>query len=273
MEGTKKGFVEVSPGVEIFYQERGSGPVLLFIPGWTFSSEIFVEQFEGLSGSYRVIGIDPRSQGKSTKTAVGNSFNIHGADIGVFLEKLGIDEAVLIGWSTGCLESFATVKAHGLDRIKGFIGIDMSPKALSSSTDDWVEGSIEEIAEVATRMLGTAEGQREFVEWYATEVMVERPLEQTELDWITGISLNTPAWVAVSLWGSAMLSDYLEEARKLDAERPTLYVLAEHWAETAQSFLKEHMPNTATKVLGGHMMFWEHAEKFNSMVDEFVKKI
>ena len=72
MEGTKKGYVEVAPGVEMFYQEKGSGQVLLFIPGWTFASEIFVKQFEGLSGSYRVIAIDPRSQGRSTKTAVGS---------------------------------------------------------------------------------------------------------------------------------------------------------------------------------------------------------
>lgn len=271
MEGTKKGYVEVAPGVEMFYQEKGSGPVLLFIPGWTFASEIFVKQFEGLSGSYRVIAVDPRSQGRSTKTAVGNDYNTHGRDIGVFLEKMGIDEAVLIGWSTGCIEVYATARAHGLDRVRGYIGIDMSPKALSSAEDDWVEGSVEEAAEVATDMLGEAQKQKNFVEWYATEIMVQRELKPAELEWISGMSLQTPTWVATTLWGSAMLANYLKEARELDTERPTLYVLAEHWAETAQKFLARHMPNTPAKVLGGHMMFWEHSENFNSIVDEFVK--
>jgi len=265
------GFIEVAPGIEIHYQEQGSGTPLLFIPGWTFSSEIFVRQFEGLADRYRVIAIDPRSQGRSTKAAVGNTYGVHGQDIGTFLERLDVDEAVFIGWSTGCLETYATVRAHGLDRIKGFIGIDMSPKALSSAPDDWVEGTIEEVAEVATGLLGSSESQKGFIEFYATEVMVQRELKPEELDWITGISLQTPVWVTASLWGSAMLADYLKEAGELDAARPTLYVLAEHWADTAKAFLAKHMPHTPTTVLGGHMMFWEHPEAFNAIVDEFVK--
>ncbi|MFW5695558.1 MAG: alpha/beta fold hydrolase, partial [Alkalispirochaeta sp.] len=60
---------------------------------------------------------------------------------------------------------------------------------------------------------------------------------------------------------------------ELDAARPTLYILAEHWAETARRFLKTHMPRTDTKVLGGHMMFWEHAEAFNAIVAEFVDSL
>ncbi|MFP4152009.1 MAG: alpha/beta fold hydrolase [Alkalispirochaeta sp.] len=273
MVEVKSGYVEVAPGVELFYREAGSGTPLLFIPGWTFSSAVFERQLAGLSDRYRVIAIDPRSQGRSTKTSEGNTYGVHGVDIGRFLEKMDIPEAVLVGWSTGCLESFATVRAHGTDRIKGFVGIDMSPKALSSTDGDWVEGSIEEIAEVATNMLGTVEGQKGFVEFYATEVMVQRELKPEELDWITGDSLQTPTWVAQALWGSAMLADYLKEAGELDAARPTLYILAEHWAETARRFLKTHMPRTDTKVLGGHMMFWEHAEAFNAIVAEFVDSL
>jgi pimeloyl-ACP methyl ester carboxylesterase len=271
MQDTKTGFVEVAPGVELFYQEKGTGTPLVFIPGWTFSSEIFVEQFAGLADRYRVIAIDPRSQGRSTKTAVGNTYGVHGRDMGVLLEKLDVRDAVLIGWSTGCLEAYATVRAHGLSRIKGFIGIDMSPKALSSTPTDWVEGSIEEIAEVATDLLGSSEGQKGFIEFYAQEVMIQREASADDLAWIAGDSLQTPTWVAESLWGSAMLSNYLKEAAEIDSQRPTLYVLAEHWADTATAFLATHMPNTPTKVLGGHMMFWEHAQAFNALVDEFVR--
>lgn len=266
-------FIEVAPGVEIHYKEMGVGTPLLFIPGWTFSSDIFVKQFEGLADSYRVIAIDPRSQGRSTKTAIGNGYGVHGQDIGTFLERLGVDEAVFVGWSTGCLETYATVRAHGVDRIKGFVGVDMSPKALSSSAGDWVEGTVEEVAEVATNMLGSSESQKGFIEYYATEVMVQRELKQEELDWITGISLQTPLWAAASLWGSAMLADYLKEAAELDTARPTLYILAEHWADTAKSFLSKHMPKTPTKTLGGHMMFWEYPEAFNAIVDEFAKEL
>jgi len=218
-----------------------------------------------------VIAVDPRGQGRSTKVADGNNYNTHGRDLGMFIQAMGLDRPVAVGWSTGCLEAYALVRAHGTDIISGFIGIDMSFKALSSSAEDWVEGSVEEVAEVSTELLGTTDGQKAFVEMYATEVMVQRSLSPEELDWITGDSLQTPTWIALSLWGNAMLSDYSKEAAAVDAGLPSIYVLAEHWADTAKPFLAKHMPNTQTRVLGGHMMFWEHADQFNAIVDEYMK--
>ncbi|MFW5643694.1 MAG: alpha/beta fold hydrolase, partial [Alkalispirochaeta sp.] len=94
----KSGYIEVAPGVELFYRESGSGTPLLFIPGWTFSSAVFERQLAELSNRYRVIAIDPRSQGRSTKTSEGNTYGVHGVDIGRFLEKMDIPEAVLVGW-------------------------------------------------------------------------------------------------------------------------------------------------------------------------------
>lgn len=70
-----------------------------------------------------------------------------------------------------------------------------------------------------------------------------------------------------------MLANYLKEAAELDSNRPTLYILAEHWADTAQAFLAQHMPNTPSEVLGGHMMFWEHPTAFNTLVNSFVSKL
>jgi len=270
MSNVKTGYVEVAPGVELFYREAGQGKPIVFVPGWTFSSAVFERQLDGLSGSNRVIAVDPRGQGCSTKVAVGNSYNVHGHDLGVFLQKMDIDGAVLVGWSTGCLEGYAMVRAHGTSRLRGFIGIDMSFKALSSASGDWVEGSIEEVAEVSTDLLGSTEGQRAFVEMYAKEVMVQRDLSQAELDWITSDSLKTPPWAAQALWGNAMLADYSKEAATMDKNVPSLYILAEHWAETAKPFLSQHMPNTQTTVLGGHMMFWEHSKRFNEIVGSHV---
>jgi pimeloyl-ACP methyl ester carboxylesterase len=273
MAEVRTGYVEVSKGIELFYREAGSGSPIVFIPGWTFSSAVFEKQLEKLSGSYRVIAVDPRGQGNSTKTAVGNSYNAHGYDAGVFIRELGLDKPVVVGWSTGCLEAYALVKAHGTDMLGGFIGLDMSFKALSSCEADWVEGSIEEVAEVSTELLGTVEGQRSFVEMYAKEVMIQGSLPKADLARITEDSLKTPTWAALALWGNAMLSDYSKEAARIDADLPSVYVLAEHWADTARAFLAKHMPNTETHVLGGHMMFWEHAETFNAIVDEFMKKL
>jgi non-heme chloroperoxidase len=51
---------------------------------------------------------------------------------------------------------------------------------------------------------------------------------------------------------------------------PTRYVIAEHWAPTAEPFMARLFPQVGTSVLGGHMMFWEHADRFNQLLEAFL---
>ena len=55
------------PRCGVTYLGKGEGKPLVFIPGLTFSGEIFKNQLEYFSSEYRVIAIDPRGQGYSAK--------------------------------------------------------------------------------------------------------------------------------------------------------------------------------------------------------------
>ena len=99
-------YVTVAPGVELHILEKGEGKPLVFIPGLTFSGEIFKNQLEYFSSEYRVIAIDPRGQGYSAKTVDGNDYLTHGRDVAGLIDALGLKDIVLIGWSTGNLDTF-----------------------------------------------------------------------------------------------------------------------------------------------------------------------
>jgi pimeloyl-ACP methyl ester carboxylesterase len=269
--GAERGFVEVSPGVDVFYREAGSGQTIVFVPGWTFASDIFEKQLEGLSGEFRVIAIDPRSQGRSTVTSSGNDYLTHAEDLAEFIDKKALKDIVLVGWSFGCLETYGYVKLRGVDNLKAHVCIDLSPKPLSINSKDWVEGPLDDIAEAYRLYTRDAKGRREFVTWYADNVMVERDLKPEEMAWIVDQSLTTPHWAAASLFASGMFANNLAEAKALDAATPTLNVVAKHWSETASAFVRQQMPKSQILVLGGHMMFWEHADAFNAALKTFIK--
>src|SRR5882724_1958475 len=65
----KDGSFITSDGVKIHYLESGTGPTILFVPGWTMPAEIWQPQIEHFSKSYYVVAVDPRSQGASDKPA------------------------------------------------------------------------------------------------------------------------------------------------------------------------------------------------------------
>ena len=98
---TESKYVTVAPGVELHVLEKGEGKPLVFIPGLTFSGEIFKNQLEYFSSKYRVIAIDPRGQGYSAKTVDGNDYLTHGRDVA------GLIDACTTSYLPNALQSAA----------------------------------------------------------------------------------------------------------------------------------------------------------------------
>ena len=270
MESKAGKYIEVDPGVEVFVQDVGSGDPIVFIPGWTFTTEVFSKQVAHFSKTRRVIVIDPRSHGRSTMSLHGNDYVTHGLDLVKVLEALELKEVTLVGWSFGCLTIWEYIRQQGVENIKSLVFVDLSPKPLSTNhSQDWVEGPLDDIAAAYTTFLRNPEGQRKFIGGYAKDVMVQRELQEEELTWLVEQSLKTPFYIAANLFSAGMFSDYRVEAKIASESVPTLTVVAEHWAEIACAFTDRISPQSKVEVLGGHLMFWEHSEKFNKIIEEF----
>ena len=59
--------LEVDPESSIYDSDEGKGTPIIFVPGWTMSSEVFVRQQAAFARTHRVIVVDPRGQGRSSK--------------------------------------------------------------------------------------------------------------------------------------------------------------------------------------------------------------
>ncbi|AST90944.1 alpha/beta hydrolase [Sutcliffiella cohnii] len=262
---------EVDSGIELYVQEEGDGQPIVFIPGFTFSSNVFAEQVRHFSKTHRAIVIDPRSHGRSTITVHGNDYVTHGEDLQKVLKALKVENPILVGWSFGCLTVWEYIRQFGTDNIHSLVFIDMPPKSLSIKQDkDWVEGPLDDLAAAYTNFLRNSKGQREFIASYASNVMVQRELTEDEFAWIIDESLNTPYYIAQNLFASGLFSDYRKQAKESSESVPTLYVIAEHWAKTATNYLTTLTPKATVKVLGGHFMFWEYSKEFIAFVEQFL---
>ena len=266
-------YVSVAPGVELHFWEKGEGTPLVFIPGLTFSGEIFKAQVEHFAADYRVIAIDPRGQGYSSKTMDGNDYLTHGQDLAALIDTLDLKDAVLIGWSTGNLDTWSYIQQFGKDKLRGVVTIDMSPLPLSPDPTWWTEGTIEELSAVASQLLRTPEGSRAFFSEYATDIMVQHKMEPEELEYLLDISGRTPYWICKALFCDAIFSNFLDTAKDVGATMPSLMFIAEHWQDVAKPFVEAQLPGYETYVMGGHLMFYEYPEKWNSVLEGFLQKL
>ena len=262
--------IEILPGVELYYEDKGAGDPIIFIPGWTFTTEIFEHNLDKLAETSRAIAYDPRSQGNSTVTELGNNYAQRGEDLANFINALDLKNVILAGWSLGAYDSYAYLAEYGTENIKAFVCIDMPPKGIKMAEDDWAEGTRDEIHDLISRIMQP--DQRELIRDY-TQFMITREVSEEEISWVLNQSLKTPANIANLLIADAALLDYSETARHLDTTIPVLHVIREDWSRVALQWLNKNIPSAKTAVLGGHMMFWEFPDQFNRAITDFLATV
>ena len=139
----KSGFIKTSDGIRIHYVEAGKGDPIVFIPGWRMPAWIWQKQIDGLSNKYRVIAVDPRSQGESDKPNYGHLPETRARDYKQVVDQLGLNQPVLIGWSMGCDELMSYVEQFGEEGIRGLVLVDglipasQNPEIVSMM-NDWL---------------------------------------------------------------------------------------------------------------------------------------
>lgn len=89
--------------VELFYRERGDGPPLLLLPGHGTDSAYWGLQLAGLSADFRVLALDHRGTGRSSRGAAPLTVERMAEDALGLLERLGIGSAHVLGHSMGGL--------------------------------------------------------------------------------------------------------------------------------------------------------------------------
>ena len=123
----KEGFATTTAGVRIHYLQSGdasSSSALVLIPGWRLPAFLWNEQLAKFALTNRVVAIDPRSQGESTKTADGNTPESRGRDLHEALAQLKISKCVLVGCSQGAQDVAAYLQQFGTDSVAGIILVD-----------------------------------------------------------------------------------------------------------------------------------------------------
>jgi pimeloyl-ACP methyl ester carboxylesterase len=106
-------------GLEIAYDEAGSGAPLLFVHGWPHNRSLWAGQMSGLPTQARCIAPDLRGFGGSSETEP-YSMEQYADDLAALLDSLGIDRAVVCGLSMGGYVALAMLRRHPA-RVRGLI--------------------------------------------------------------------------------------------------------------------------------------------------------
>jgi pimeloyl-ACP methyl ester carboxylesterase len=90
-------------GIKIWYAEFGAGDPVILLHGGLANSAYWGHQVPVLAKRYRVIVMDSRGHGRSTRNAEPYGYDLMASDVLGLMDYLKIPKAAIVGWSDGAI--------------------------------------------------------------------------------------------------------------------------------------------------------------------------
>lgn len=258
------GFFKTSDGTRIHYLEAGSGPAVVFIPGWTMPAWIWQKQMDAFSGKYHVIAVDPRSQGESDRPAFGHLPETRSRDYKELVDHLGLQKPTLVGWSMGCGELMKYVEQFGTSNVGAIVLVD-------GFVADKV--SLEMFTGLAGWMNMLQEDRAKQADGFVRH-MYSKPPPEDYIKRVIAASMEVPAdTAAVLIYNMLAIKDWSTGLAKMD--KPVLFTYQPE-NQSSADFLKSKLGDKVRleKFDGdGHALFVDDPDKFNQVLGDFLKSV
>ena len=102
------------PGATLYYETRGSGPVLLMIAGGGTDAGVFEDIAQVLARDYTVVTYDPRGNSRSPLDGepIDQQIEVHSDDARQLLEAVTTSPAAVFGTSSGAIVALDLMARH-----------------------------------------------------------------------------------------------------------------------------------------------------------------
>src|SRR5438093_3733196 len=152
-------------GTEIYYKDWGKGPVVTFSHGWPLSADPWDGQMLFLvQKGFRAVAHDRRGHGRSSQASSGNDMDGYADDLAAVIEALDLNDATLVGHSTGGGEVARYIGHHGTKRVaKAVLIAAVPPLMVKTATNP--EGLPIEVFDIRSNAITATLISRSIIDW------------------------------------------------------------------------------------------------------------
>ena len=250
----------VSPdGIPVYHEVHGSGaPALVFVHGWSCDRSYWSRQLGYFAGRYQVVAVDLAGHGESGIGRRAWTMPAFGDDVVAVVEKLELEDMVLIGHSMGG-DVIVEAALHLPDRVAGLVWADTYNTLGEPHTREEIEQF-----QVPFR--------EDFVT--ATRDMVRRmfvPGSDAELvEWVATDMSAAPPEIALDAAEYALGNESVILARLPELTVP-LVAINPDYRPTDIEALQRYGVKTVLMPGVGHFLMMEDPETFNRLLGETIE--
>ncbi|MGA1802850.1 alpha/beta fold hydrolase [Rhizobium sp. HT1-10] len=274
-------YVQAEPDVHLGVIESGEGRPIVILPGWSQTANQWVEYVADLSASYRVLAIDMRGHGTSSKPAHGYRISRLAADLQAVLTSEGLEEITLVGHSMGCAVIWSYLELFGSSKVKNLVLIDQTPALVAEPgeliSDEAKIGSIFSSEEALQLIQGLRGPEGAALTSRLLKSMTSHVFPADDFQWLVAENLLMPRDLAGRLLYDHVFKNWTDVIRRIDV--PTLVIGAQAsiapWQ--AMTAVGEMISQSETFIFdaddgGSHFAFLENPKKLLDLIKDFLER-
>ena len=161
-----EGFAPVN-GIKLHYESFGKGEPVILLHGGLANVNYWGNQVPELARHYRVIVMDSRGHGRSTRDAQLYTYELMASDVIGLMDRLKLPKAAIVGWSDGAIIGLE-LAIHDPDRIRGVFAFaaNYNPSGVTEDLDKNVTFNkfIERCRKEYPGLSATPDGYQDFLD-------------------------------------------------------------------------------------------------------------
>jgi pimeloyl-ACP methyl ester carboxylesterase len=240
---TASGYAPVN-GIKIWYATFGRGSPVILLHGGLANANYWGDLVPALAPHYRVIVMDSRGHGRSSRDAKPYGYDLMASDVLALMDYLKIDKAALVGWSDGAIIGL-DIALHHPERLSKLF-------AFAANSDP---SGVKDVNQSPVFTAFVARARKEYETLSPTPTQYDAFLAQITKMWET-----QPNWSATDLAGIKV---------------PTWIVDADHDEAIKREntlFMADHIPGSGLLIQPqvSHFSFLQDPQQFNADVLHFL---
>ena len=256
-------------GIEIGYDDEGSGPPVVLLHGYPFNRTMWRDQLEELKRHHRVIAPDLRGHGETTVTPGVVTMRDMAKDVAALLESLEVSRPVIVGLSMG---GYVVLAFSRLLPLKARSLVLADTRAQADTEEGKRNRELQAEKALSEGMEAIADGL--LPKLLTPETISQRPDVVKRLrDMMVA---TAPEGAAAALRGMAQRPDRIPFLSNIIA--PTLIVVGSEDALTPVAdaeLMHREIGGSRLKIIegAGHVSNLENPEEFNRVLVEFLRDV
>ncbi|KXX80968.1 AB hydrolase superfamily protein YdjP [Madurella mycetomatis] len=276
----RTGTIQTGDGVHLKYTQSGprGGYQILFIPGWRQAAAEWRKQVEYFAGAgFRVTTYDMRGHGESEKPNFGYRISRFAADLNDLLRELRLRDVTIVGHSMGSSVAWAWWDQYpdARNRLSSLVVADQA--AVMVRDPHWTDEQAaalsaiftpDQVYDIAADMSAQTPG--------LVRSMFTESVSEADYEWVLSQNAKMSDANAAALLLDHAFQDWRDVLPRITVPTLALAGNASIFPPAGVEWVASQIPRGehytfSTEEKGSHFAFWENPERFNAVVEDFLR--